>query len=94
MVDITSSDMYLLFETPRTAFDERRMTNEFESYESLARQRRDKVAGTTRVGVQKSVGGRSGNGQRSKVVLKARVILERDVADMEEAEDTASCILI
>lgn len=83
MVDIVSSDTYLLFETPRTLFDETRMTKEFES---PARRRRDKVAGTTEVGVWKSVGGR-----RTEVLLKPTVVLEWDVTGLD-TESSPSCI--
>lgn len=89
MVDILSCDMCLLIESPCTTFDEKWMTKEVESYESS--RRRDKVAGTTGVGVWKSVGARQSGGQRTKVLLKTRVILERDVTDLE---NTTSCILV
>lgn len=83
MLDIPSSDMYLLFGTPNTEFDGTRMTEEVESGKSPARsRRRGKVAGTTEVGVEKFVCGGKGTGEdsRSEVLLKAKVILEGDLA--------------
>lgn len=94
MVDIKSSDMYLLFETPLTVFDKMRVKKEFRSNGREARQGRDKVAGTTRVGVWKTVGGRQGEGRRTEVLLKARVVLERDLIDLEETESATSCVLV
>lgn len=41
MVEITSSDMSLLFETPHTAFDGARMIDEFGSDEASTPGRRD-----------------------------------------------------
>ncbi|KAF9783739.1 hypothetical protein BJ322DRAFT_1021543 [Thelephora terrestris] len=80
MMDVASSDMYLIFQTPRTAFDDMRMTKEFESTRSPP-QREEKVAGTTEVGVGKSVGGRGVDDLRIEVLLKAKVVLEHDLAD-------------
>jgi hypothetical protein len=94
MVDITSGDMYLLFAAPSTVFDERKMTEEYESDGPPAHRRQDKVAGTTQVGVWKSVSGRQGQGRRTEILLKARVILERDVTGPEEKESAGSCILV
>ena len=92
IVDITSSDMSLLFETPRTVFDETWMTKVFESDGYRARRKQDKVAGTTEVGLWKSVGGRRGQGQGTEILSKARVILERDLIGLEEREGALSCI--
>ena len=78
MVDVKSSDMYLLFECPRTPFNNNRMTREFESAESSSIQARDKVAGTTEVGVGKSVCG-GGVELRMEILLRAKVILENDL---------------
>ena len=91
MVDITPCDMFLLFGTPSTVFDERKMTEEFEDGPP-ARHLRDKVAGTTEVGVWKTVGGRQDQGQRTEVLLKARVVLERDLIAVE-TDNSSSCIL-
>ena len=80
MVEIASSDMSLLTEPPHTVFDEATMTNEFEGDKDSAPGRRDRVAGTTEVGVRKSVCGRPGEGRRMEILLKAKVVLEKDVA--------------
>lgn len=77
MVDIASCDMSLLYVHPRTEFNDARMSTEFESNRSATR-RQGKVAGVTEVGVEKRVGKR-GEGLRTKVLLKAKVILERDL---------------
>jgi hypothetical protein len=76
-----SSDMSLLFETPRTVFDKTRMTNECGSDEASTPERRDRVAGTTEVGVGKGVCGKPGESRRVEVLLKAKVVLEKDVTD-------------
>ena len=83
MVDISSSDMRLLFEIPRTAFDQKRMATEFESDKASIPRSRDLVAGTTEVGVEKSVSGGRGEGlRRTEVLLKAKVLLDRDLAEL------------
>lgn len=79
MVDVTSSDMYLLFESPRTAFNDVRMAKEFQSKSSSLQN--DKVAATTEVGVGKSVGGNGVEDLHIEVLLKAKVVLETDLAD-------------
>ena len=83
MADITSSDMCLLFETPRTDFDDTRMEREYESGEAFIPGRQNKVAGTTEVGVEKRVSGGRGEGLRqTEVLLKAKVLLDRDLAEL------------
>ena len=84
MVDITSSDMRLLFEAPSTSFDDKRMSKECDE-ESTPGGQVMKVAGTTEVGVEKTVyerrgEGRPGEGRCTTVLLKAKVVLEEDVA--------------
>ena len=79
MVEVTSSDMSLLFETPYTVFNKARMIDEFGSDGVSTPGRRDKVAGTAEVGVAKSVCGRRGEGRRMEVLLKPKVVLEKDV---------------
>jgi hypothetical protein len=81
MVDITSSDMRLLFETPSTDFDHTRMTDEFESGGGSTPKGQDKVVVTTEVGVEKSVG-RRGEPHHTQVLLKAKVVLEKDLVDL------------
>ena len=78
MVDVTSCDMYLLCEAPLTTFNDARMTKEFESDDSSPSQKRDKVAGTAGVGVEKRVWGRSGEDLRVEVLLKATMVMEED----------------
>lgn len=81
MVDIASSDMYLLFATPGAEFDDTKMAKEFESSKASTRIRKgkDKVAGTTEVGVEKYVCGKKGEGLRVQVLSKAKVVLEGDL---------------
>ena len=83
MVEITSSDMFPLSIAPRTVFDKTIMTDEFGSDEAQSTPRKqDIVAGTTEMGVTKSVCGRRGEDRRTEVLLKARVVLEKDVAEL------------
>ena len=82
MVDITSSDMYLLSEDPRTVFDETRMTEECESDKASTPRGQDMVAGTTEVGIYKTVCGRGGEARRPEVLLKAKVVLEKDLINV------------
>lgn len=83
MVDIISSDMCLLFEAPCTVFNDRRMTKEVEvDATSTSARSVDIVAGTTEVGVEKSVGEQQGEGRHTEVLLKAKVVLERDLTDL------------
>ena len=90
MVDITSSDMRLLLEVP-SMFDDRRMSKEFDE-DSTPGGQVMKVVGTTEVGVEKTVYERRGEGRPGEVrcttvLLKARVVLEKDVAqDLLEVE--------
>ena len=80
MVDVTSSDMSLLFEAQDVVFDEARMTNEFGSDSVFRPGRGDRIAGTTEVGVGKSVRGPDGS-RRAEILLKAKVVLEKDVVE-------------
>ena len=96
MVDVTSSDMRLLFEAPSTSFDDKRMSKECDS-DSAPRGQVTKVAGTTEVGVEKTVyekrgEGRPGESRCTTVLLKAKVVLEKDIApNLPKAEsETAS----
>jgi len=85
MVEVTSSDMSLLFEAPGTEFDGARMIDEFES------GRRDKVVGVTEVGVKKSVCRGPGEGRRVEILLKTKVVLEEDVMGIPPVS-SAPCI--
>ena len=77
-VDVTSSDMFLIFEAPGTIFDDARMTNEFGSDGAPAPERQDRIAGTTEVGVGKSVCG-AGKSRHKEILLKTKVVLEKDI---------------
>jgi len=81
MVEVTSSDMALLSETPGTLFDNARMTNEFGSDDtSTSSGGQDRIAGTTEVGVGKSTSG-PGEHRSAEILLKTKVVLEKDVMD-------------
>ena len=81
MVDVTSSDMFLLSETPGTRFEDVRMDDEFGSNGASAPGKWDMIVGTTEVGVGKSVCGRVGESRRTEILLKTKVVLEKDVVD-------------
>ncbi|KAF9649038.1 hypothetical protein BDM02DRAFT_3268970 [Thelephora ganbajun] len=85
MVEVTSSDMALLFEAPDTVFDDARMVNDFGSDSASASitERRDSVAGTMEVGVGKIICGGPGETRRREVLLKTKVVLEKDVVGDE-----------
>ena len=78
-VEVTSSDVTLLFETPGTVFDGARMIDEFGYDGAPVPRRQDKIAGTTEVGVGKSVCGRAGKSRRTEILSKTKVVLEKDV---------------
>ena len=80
MVDVISSDMFLLFEAPGTVFDGARMTDECKARDASKHGRRDyRIAGTIEVGVGNSVWGGPGETRRAKILLKPKVVLETDV---------------
>lgn len=91
MVEVKSSDMTLLVEAPGTVFDDARMTDEYESGAATTSEQQDKVAATTEVGVGKRIPGGPGEGRRVEVMLKTKVVLEKDVVEggVEAVEDTA-----
>ena len=76
-IEVTSSDMSLLFDAPDTRFDDAKMANEFESDGG----KQDRIAGTIEVGVGKSICEGAEKGRRGEVLLKTRVVLEKDVMD-------------
>ena len=78
MVEVTSSDMFLLFEATDTIFDDTKMTNEFESSDGSTPGKRDKIVGTTEVGVGKSISDGAGKGRRTEILLRPKVVLEKD----------------
>ena len=79
--EVTSSDMTLLFATPGAGFDDVGMTNELGSGGRSTPGRRDRVAGTTEVGVGKSVCGGPGESRRAEILLKTKVVLEKDIVE-------------
>jgi len=79
MVEVTSSDMTLLFGAPGTAFDGAKMDRDYVSNRTSAPGRRDKVAGTTEVGVGKSTRTGPGESRREEILLKTKVVLEKDL---------------
>ena len=85
-VDITSSDMLLLFATRGTAFNDETMTNEYGSDgiptpgKQDEKGRRYRIAGTTEVGVGKSICEGPGKSRRTVILLKVNVVLNTDVA--------------
>ena len=96
MVDITSSDMRLLFGTPSTSFDDKRMSKECDK-DSTPGGQDIKVAGTTEVGVEKTVYERRGErrpcgGRCTTILLKAKVVLEKDITPnlLKAESETAS----
>ena len=80
MVDVTSSDMSLLYGYPDTAFDDAKMTNEFGSKSACKPGKEGKIAGTTEVGVEKSICGQ-GESRRAETLLKVKVVLKKDLGD-------------
>jgi hypothetical protein len=86
MVEVISSNMYLLVAAPDTVFEDARMTNEFGSDGASTPGGRGKVVGTTEVGVGKRVYGGPGNDQREEFLLKIKVVLEQDVVGSRKME--------
>jgi hypothetical protein len=86
MVEVVSSDMSLLFEAPDTVFEARRMTSEFGADSGSSPGTRGNVVGTTEVGVGKSISGGSGDTRRVEILLKTKVVLEKDVVGDEGHE--------
>jgi len=85
MVEVTSGDMSLLSEAPGTIFDGARMIDEFKSDDAPTTPGgEDRVAGTTEVGVEKRVCGGPGDSRHVKVLLKSKVVLEKDVVENAE----------
>ena len=81
LVDVSSSDMSLLFEIPGAIFDGTRMADEFASNSTpVSPGGRDRIAGVTELGVGKSVRGGPGEAQHTEILLKTKVVLEKDVA--------------
>jgi hypothetical protein len=83
MEDIMSCDMNLLCEHPCAEFDDTIMTREVESDKTPTPKGRDKVAGTTEVGVEKSVCLGRGRDRHTQVLLKTKVVLEKDLIELQ-----------
>lgn len=79
MVEVTSSDMHLLFEDPDSVFDGERMIDEFGSDDASTPGKQDKIAGTTEVGVGKIISKGAGKDRRTEILLKTKVVLEKDI---------------
>jgi len=77
-IGVTSSNMTLLFEASSTVFDDTRMANDFGSNGMPAPERRDRIAGMTEVGVEKSLRG-AGRSRRPGILLKTKAVLGKDV---------------
>ena len=80
-VEVTSSDMTLLFEASGTKFDEARMFNVYGSNDARTLGSRNRIAGTTEVGVGKSVCGGPDESPRKEILLKIKVVLEKDILE-------------
>ena len=85
-LDINSSDMFLLFATRGTAFNDETMNNEYGS-DSIPtpgkqdeRGRRYRIAGTTEVGLGKSICEGPSKDRCTVILLKVNVVLNTDVA--------------
>jgi hypothetical protein len=88
-VEVISSNVYLLVEAPDTLFDDARMINEFESDGASTPGGQERVAGMTEVGVGKNVCGGPGESRRVEVLLKTKVVLEKDVVGSRKIESDA-----
>lgn len=82
MVEVTSSDMFLLFETPGAVFDDARMTDEFGPGGASTPGEQDGIAATTEVGVGKNVSEGSGKARHTEILLKTKVVLEKDIVEL------------
>ena len=79
MVDVTSCDMSLIFHDSNVLFEDAKMTNEFGADSAAEPGKKEGVAGTTEVGVRKSVCKKPGEPRHVEILLKPKVVLERDV---------------
>ena len=79
MVDVTSCDMSLIFHYPATLFEDTEMTNEFGAYSVAKPGKQERIAGTAELGVQKSVCRKPGEPRHVEILLKPKVVLEKDV---------------
>ena len=87
MTEVSSSDVFLLFETPGTIFDKSRMANEIKSGGAPTDPGQgNEVAGVTELGVGKGVSGGRGKSRRVDILLKTKVVLEKDVMGLQKSE--------
>jgi hypothetical protein len=86
MVKVIPSNIRFLVEAPDAVFDDAGMMNEFGSDGASTPEQWDRVAGTTEVGIGKSVCGRIGEGLRAETLLKTKVVLEKDVVGSSKIE--------
>ena len=84
MEEIESSNMSLLFEGPGVVFDDARMTDEFGYGDTHAHESENRVAGTTEVGLAKSVCGGPGESRFVEILSKTKVVLEKDIVEVGE----------
>ena len=71
MVDVTSSDMCLLYKGPDVMFDDT-MTNEFKSDGASRHGRWYRISGTTEVGAEKTICGGPGETWRAEILLNPK----------------------
>lgn len=83
MVQVTSSDMSLSFEAPGVEFDGAKMASEHGT--DGIQGERGRIAGTTEVGVRKSRRGGRGESQHTEILLRTKVVLEKDVIGVPSA---------
>ena len=83
MQDIRSSNMTLLFEVPGVVFDDARMVKDSWSEYAPAPGpgEEGKIAGTTEMGVGKSVCGGPDESRPAVILLKTTVVLEKDIIE-------------
>ena len=79
MVDVTSSDMSLLCGYSGTVFNDAEMTNDFGSDSVSKPGGQYTIAGTTEVGVKKTIWGGRGETEYVEILLKPKIVLEKDV---------------
>ena len=79
MVDITSCDMSLIFHYPDVLFEDAKMTNEFGADSAAKPGKQERIAGTTEMGVRKRVCKKPGEPRHVEILLKPKVVLEKDV---------------
>ena len=79
VLEIAFSDMTPLYEVPGTRSDDTRISNEYGSDGGPTPSGQEIVAGTTEVRFAKRVSEEAGKGHRVELLLKTKVVLEREV---------------